>query len=198
MSRRSTDKTFPGASHIVRAYKEQSMNPRHILIAVAAAGLSGCYYVGPYSYYPGVAPGSLNREVPLDQGAATADEDDDNAPNDGAQPYSSAPANQPHAQPPAGRAITPSTGAARSYQPPPQRQLPSQSSSQQQAQPPGYDENDAYYGEDPGYGEPAYPYPPVYPAYPAYPAYPGYYPGYTIAPSISFGFGYGHRGRGRW
>jgi hypothetical protein len=172
------------------------MNPRHILIAVAAAGLSGCYYVGPYSYYPGVPPGSLNREVPLDQGPATAD-DNDNAPYDEAHPYSTAPASQPYAQPPMGRAAAPSTGAARSYQPPPQRPAP-QSSTRQQAQPPGYDDNDGYYGEDPGYGEPAYPYPPVYPAYPAYPAYPGYYPGYAIAPSISFGFGYGRRGRGRW
>ena len=150
-------------------------------VAAAALVLSGCYYPGPYAYYPPVVPA----------GAANIETIPPNSPDAPRQQYAP---QQGGAQ--VGGPID-DQGYSQGGQAPAQQGQPGQAQQQQQ---PGYAGGQAYYAY------PAYPSYPVYPAY-GYPAYgyPAYgygYPGYGYGypgwggPSVAFGFSFGGGGGG--
>ncbi len=139
--------------------------------AAAALVLSGCYYPGPYAYYPVVPAGAANIEtIPPNSPDAPQPGSAQNGGPDGDQ------------------------GDAQGGQPPAQAGRPAPQGQPQQP-PPGYAGGQAYYAY------PAYPSYPVYPAYgyPVYGyGYPGYGYGYPVwgGPSVAFGFSFGGGGHG--
>ncbi|CAB3784776.1 hypothetical protein [Pararobbsia alpina] len=151
--------------------------------------LSGCYYPGPYTYYPPVVPASM----------ANIETIPSNSPD-------AASGQQPVPQPGTAQNGGPAgAGYSQGSHPPVQQGQQGQS----QQPPPGYAAGQSYYAYPayPGYAAypvyPAYGYPVYGYGYPGY-GYPGYgypgygYPGYGYpfwgGPSVAFGFSFGGGG----
>jgi hypothetical protein len=162
---RPTFHILKDSAQIIPSALESVMKASLIGAAAAALILSGCYYPGPYTYYPVVPATAANIET--------------------------IPPNSPDAPPPQG-AQNGGPDDAQGGQPPAQAGRPAPQGQPQQP-PPGYAGGQAYYAYPaypsypvyPAYGYPAYGY--GYPGY-GYPAY-----GYPVwgGPSVAFGFSFG-------